>query len=515
MKSYADLTEELTILAENNEWAMIRTWFAHWGNEQEQADKCLLWGRFFLSHYFRNETPEFHKALIKENLSNKNEYTAAPRGFAKTTINQLCICFQVVNKLEKFIVIIEKTFNEASEVIKGVSDEFKDNAMIRQVYGELIKVNDLGNFDEKNKDAQGDVFINGVRLRAKGFNTPIRGLKSKEWRPTKIYLDDVESDEHINSEDQRRKYRENYSQGIIPALDIKGSLKVRGTILHNDSLLKNLIDQFHGTIYRAFDKTDPENTLLWPERWTFELLMQKKTEMEMQGKGSSKFYQEYLNDPIDDEYRTFHFEWLKKEFVEEELKFRTLNRFATLDVAESVNDNADFTGQSVVDWDQDNNWLIQRAKRHKVNITGLIDLIFETWLVYKPQVIGVEKKAFDDQIKPLLKQRSEETGVYPIVVELEHGGRRKEDRIKGALQGRFEAGKVFFQKDPKDDTLLLKGELYDFPHGKNDDLIDSLAYIEQIGRRPMGLSKKQDTSIEAEFFRNKQKNNVTSRIRNL
>lgn len=515
--SYDQLAQDLTKLAKAGEWAMIKVWFGHWETEEERIDKCILWGRFFLPNYFRDKTPEFHRELIRQNLSDVNEYCAAPRGFSKTTLNQLCIWFEVVNKSQKFIVIIEKSFNEASEVIRGVVDQFKDNEMIRLVYGNLVKTNDQGQFDEKNKDAQGDVVVNGVRLRAKGFNTPIRGLKSAEWRPTKIYVDDVESDEHINSEEQRKKYRENYSQGIVPAIDIEGSIKVRGTILHNDSLLANLITQFKGRIYKAFDKTDPENTLLWGERWTYELLMQKKAQMEMEGKGSSKFFQEYLNEAVDDDSRSFRWEWLQQEFTDEDLKMRALAKFVVLDVADSLKDGADFTGETEVDWDSENNWFVQRAKRHKVNITGLVDLIFNIWQVKKPIKIGVEKKAFIDQVQPLLKLKSEETGVYPVVVELTPRGRNKEDRIRGALVGRFENKKIWFKKGAVDDTGNLKSELYDFPHAKNDDLSDSLSYIEELGYRPMGLKKEVPTTIDQLFWANKKQlgGSLSNRIANL
>ncbi len=516
-KEYAILASELRKLAEAREWRMVAKWFSYWENEDEKIDKCLLWMRFFLPNYFRDSTPPFHRELIRSNLSEKNEFEAAPRGFAKTTLNQGTICFEIANRTQKFIVIIEKSFNEASEVIKGVAQEWRENEMIRLVYGNLVKVKSDGVYDEKSSDSLGDIVINGVRLRAKGFNTPIRGLKSAEWRPTKIYVDDVESDEHINNEEQRKKYRENYSQGIVPAIDIEGSIKVRGTILHNDSLLANLITQFKGKIYKAFDKLDPENTLLWPERWTYFLLMQKKAQMEMEGKGSSKFYQEYLNEAVDDEMRSFRWEWLQQEFTEEDLKFKALAKFWVLDVAESVKDGADFTGEVGVEWDSENNWFIQRAKRHKVNITGLIDLIFNIWQVHKPIKIGVEKKAFEDQIKPLLRIRSEETGVYPVVVELTPRGRNKEDRIRGALVGRFENKKIWFKKGALDDTGNLKSELYDFPHAKNDDLSDSLSYIEELGYRPMGLKKEVSNTIESLFYENKRRQGGTlsSRIANL
>jgi hypothetical protein len=75
---------------------------------------------------------------------------------------------------------------------------------------------------------------------------------------------------------------------------------------------------------------------------------------------------------------------------------------------------------------------------------------------------------------------------------LKHGGKRKEQRIIGALQGRFEAGKITFKENATDDTRVLQSELVDFPRGKNDDLIDALAYCEQLGFGTLKPTKKKN-----------------------
>lgn len=734
-KVNADLAALVADATSRNDWTYVRSFFAHPVQNTPDAEKIckvMAWGRFFLPTYLRDASPPFHYEILEKIFSRKNEYWAAPRGFSKTTLNQLAMCYKVANQEEKFIVVVEKSFREAAEVLEMVRKTFADERMVKQVYGCLIKADATGATDEKNKDAQGDLFINGVRLRAKGFNAPIRGLKSAEWRPTLIIVDDVETDEHIGNEDQRRKYRENYSQGIVPSLDIDGCVKVMGTILHYDSLLKNLVDHHGGSIYRAYDPMaqEPASTLLWPERWPWDVLERKRLEMEMEGQGSSKFCspfeapvlmsdmslkhigeveigdelvgfefgngkrrtlkkskvldvfsrsaktvritlsngdiirctpehrwftgrwgehrspylpavvgrrlmkvfslpreatdeerldfrylagmidgegackwgniqisqsksknpdvyseieailkklnipftkqgpfdtkqtetfvigggkstkieiihhgklakqrqladwmfkrptdyvqekprvvkiedsgeetvyslktetgnyivwgyassncQEFLNQPIDDLRRDFRQEWTRKYFTEADVKFKALYRTVCIDPAESKSRGADYTAVTVVDTDQENNWFVRHVKRHRVNSAELIDLIFELWRTFSPQTIGIEKKAFEDQIKPYLQIKSQETGVFPAVVELEHKGQRKEDRIRGALQGRFESGKIYLMEGAKDDTRLLQGELYDFPFGKNDDLADSLAYHSVLAKRPYG-----------------------------
>lgn len=477
----------------------MKTWFTYWDNDEEKVYKCLLWGRFFLDSYFRDTSPDFHLDLINRFFSKKNEYIACPRGFAKTTITQLCIAFSVANRMDEFIVLIEKSFTEASEVLFAVRDEFANNNAIKVVYGNMIKSDKSGKESDKAKDTQGDVLINGVRLRAKGFNSPIRGLKSKEWRPTRIVLDDIESDDHIHNLEQRQKYLDNFLKGVLPALEIGRNIKMFGTILHNDSLLMNQINEHKGIIYKAYDKEDPENTLLWSERWSFKRLEQKKAEMMTEGLGTSRFYQEYLNEPLDDEARRFHWAWLQKTYKIEDLKFKTLNRYVTIDPAESKKDGADYTGVSIVDWDSDNNWYLHFVKRYRVNSAELIDLIFTLWQEFKPLKIGIEKKAFEDQIKPFLDIKKAELGIFPIVEELLPRGQRKEDRIVGSLQGRFESGKIHFLEGSNDDQGILRSELYDFPRAKNDDLADCTAYLQDLGNRPYSPDKKVPTSIEEEL----------------
>ena len=481
------LKKELALLIDREKWDMIRTWFGAYDTKEEEAHKCHLWGYMFMSDYFRAKGCDAQLELIKENLSDKNEFTAFPRGYAKTTLNQLTIAFECANHTQEFIPIIEKSFTEASEVQDGIREIFTRKLTLA-VYGKMIGRTIDGKEAERQPDARGDVFINGVRLRALGFNKTIRGLKSKAWRPTKIYIDDVEEDEHIGNPDQRKKYLQNYLRGILPSLDRDGCIKVRGTILHYDSLLFNLVEQHDGMIYAAFEKLDPRNTLLWGDYWDYDRLMLKKKDMEAEGFGANAFYQEYLNIPISEDERDFQWDWITRTYAEDDIKYTNTNRYACFDVADSKGEGRDYTGCVVEDIDDQGNWYNVLTKRKRVDSLELIDWIFEVWNM-GCRVIGVEKRAFEDQVKPLLEKESEIRGQYPNVVELKHGGTRKYDRIKGALQGLYRLGKVYNKEEPKDDTKVLWDELYSMGGGtisaKHDDLMDAKAYIAQIAEKPL------------------------------
>ena len=517
-----EIYENFELLLRGGSPPEVRSYFKYSHSPDELIDKVLVWGHYFMAKYLRDTSPEFHRRLIQSYFSNKDEYIAAPRGFSKTTVIQLCMSYSVANNIDKFIVLVEKTFMEAAEVIKVIHDEFTENERILGVYGPVVgKPVDKVPIEYytrearrdmvkaiREREAMGDIFINGVRIRAKGFDTTLRGLKSKEWRPTRIILDDVEKDEHINNPDQRKKYRDNYDKGVLPAIDIGGSVKMYGTILHMDSLLKNKIDQHSGIIYSAHEgdnpATAPEKSFLWLERWSRERLIAKRNSMMSEGKSSNAYSQEFLNNPLSEEDRVFKWAWLyesvdhegkiytapKSRMTVDEFKKRrkmvTLNGYAQIDAGDSTGLTADWTGSVVNLVDQNNYRYMVSVKRQRLNINGLIDLIFEiwkTWHQYGLLEIGVEKKAYEDQVKPLLDQEKQRRQEYPNVVELKPMGRSKENRISGALQGFIENDKYIFLGHnvngvfvPVENTMDLLEELYNFPSSKNDDISDALAY---------------------------------------
>lgn len=523
--------KQLFAILDAGRFDLLAPFFSYWKNEKERVDKVLLFGHYFLDHYFRDSSPYFHREIIRRFFSKENEYTAAPRGFSKTTILQTCCMFSICNRLDKFIAIIEKTFTEASEVIRGIHDEFADNEKLIMCYGRLIGQGATTKnkmYASKNPESKGDVFINNVRLRGKGFNSSVRGLKTRAWRPTRIILDDVEEDEHISNPEQRQKYERNFKKGILPAIDIDGTVKAFGTILHQDSLLNNLISMHRGLIFRAHAGSDPavapEDSFLWPTRWTREKLIQKRDDMMTNGQSSSAYAQEYLNDPISDDERAFKFEWLwemidkpdgtgtyrvpKARIIMEDFeKIRrktTLNGYAMIDCAQSTTSSADWTGVIVKFVAPNGARFRVSAKREKRNIKGVIDLIFEIWEKWAPYglvKIGIEKLAFDDQVLPLFEDEKRRRNVYPVIEELKPMGRSKVSRIKGALQGFYETGKEisvgridergYFK--PVEDTDSLLEELYDFPAAKHDDLSDADGYGGDIIVTPLADEEKMNS----------------------
>lgn len=93
--------------------------------------------------------------------------------------------------------------------------------------------------------------------------------------------------------------------------------------------------------------------------------------------------------------------------------------------------------------------------------------------------IGIEAGSLKNAIQPYLEEQMLRTKFYAKVHPLTHGKVNKTSRIVWSLQGRMEKGLIKFNKGKWNRVFL--GQMLDFPNKTaHDDLLDALAYIDQI-----------------------------------
>jgi phage terminase large subunit-like protein len=98
---------------------------------------------------------------------------------------------------------------------------------------------------------------------------------------------------------------------------------------------------------------------------------------------------------------------------------------------------------------------------------------------HKPVSVGIEKGALRNALLPYLHDNMRRMNVYPPLTEVSHGNKKKSDRIVWALQGRLQQGRLTFA--PGQYTKKLFDQFLDFPNPMaHDDMIDSLAYVDQL-----------------------------------
>jgi predicted phage terminase large subunit-like protein len=226
--------------------------------------------RFFPGHFW-GEFSAMHRDVIdlERNPLRRGvlEATAAPRGNAKTVFRVLAkVIHSIVYGYQPFTVIIGYSAQEAEGKVKDIRDELLHNEEIKRVYGQMLK---------KNAGTTGFIAKNGCMVLARGRGGQVRGLRHGKYRPTHIICDDVEELEACQSPLQRDKTKQWFTKDVMPAIqsgndeaivdamlemelddeenivippppqgtpdEFKGDITFVGTVLHDDSLLANLL----------------------------------------------------------------------------------------------------------------------------------------------------------------------------------------------------------------------------------------------------------------------------------
>ncbi len=149
-------------------------------------------------------------------------------------------------------------------------------------------------------------------------------------------------------------------------------------------------------------------------------------------------------------------------------------------IAQGKTKRLDETAISVVEVNEDG-WHVFDIITGRWNVRETAVRILRTAQKYKPRMVGIERGALKNALMPYLTDNMKRLNVFPYITELTHGNQKKYDRIVWALQGRMEQGRLSFQEGEYLNKLFE--QLLDFPNPlSHDDMIDSLAYIDQIAQ---------------------------------
>jgi phage terminase large subunit-like protein len=134
---------------------------------------------------------------------------------------------------------------------------------------------------------------------------------------------------------------------------------------------------------------------------------------------------------------------------------------------------------AVVKQCDDGSWWVKTIIHGRWDIKQTASKILRAIQDYKPISVGIEKGALKNAVSPYLHDLMRKHNVYSHISDLTHGNKKKNDRIAWALQGRFEHGGITLNQD--EDWTEFEDQLLMFPTaGIHDDLVDALAYIDQL-----------------------------------
>lgn len=248
---------------------------------------------------------------------------------------------------------------------------------------------------------------------------------------------------------------------------------------------------------------NPDGSLLFPELLSHDYLRSKRKEL-----GSYKFANQYLNEVIPEEDRKFKREWLRYHDHTPE----NVYTFGFIDPAISQKDHSDFTAFVWVDVDHTGHWYVNGANRYKITPTQTVNKVFEFSTNKLPRAIGVESVAYQEALIYLIAEEMNKRKVIAPVKEIKRSRVSKNTRIEG-LVPRLEWGKMSFARGLND----LEDELFSFPRGSHDDLLDALASLEEIVYYPETPKKEikqpaspSDPTYESWYIQQKYKQGESS-----
>lgn len=411
---------------------------------------------------------------------------SAPRGHAKSTACTFTyVLAEIVFRQSQYVLIVSDTTTQASQFLADIKKELLENEYLAN----LFKIKEF------QKDTEDDVICvceDGYRFRiaAKGSEQKLRGLKWDHLRPDLIICDDLENDEIVMNKDRREKFKRWFYGALIPCKSRDGKIRVVGTILHEDSLLNNLMPRSYDRATHSNDlKTwstrlgpwlsvkykahNPDfSAILWESRYNREWFEEKRADFFNQGL-ADVYSQEYLNEPIDDSVAYFR----KSDFTDmsDNDRERRLNYYITADLAISEAERADYSVFVIAGMDENRILHIKNVIRDRLDGREIVDILLALQKTYDPECIGIEQMQVSKSIGPFLREEMIKTGIFINIKPLEHRNKDKISRAR-SIQARLRADGVRFDKSGEW-YADFEEELTKFPRGKKDDQVDAFAYL--------------------------------------
>ena len=154
--------------------------------------------------------------------------------------------------------------------------------------------------------------------------------------------------------------------------------------------------------------------------------------------------------------------------------------FEEVNKKRTKNSKLDETAIAVVKVSPDG-WYVDNIIHGRWSLDETAAKIFQAVRDYRPVSVGIERGIAKQAVMSPLTDMMKRNGRFFRVEELTHGNKKKTDRVMWALQGRFENGYISIKKAEWNNRFL--DQLFQFPDPlTHDDLIDALAYIDQLAQ---------------------------------
>jgi len=418
---------------------------------------------------------------------------AAPRGFGKTSLGMAYEAGKIVFREKKFIVPVSCTASQAILQGENLKRELLSNSTINRLFGPM-----------KSSSFSQDQWITetGTMVMPRGSGQQIRGLLFGDSRPDLIFGDDIEDSESVKSEEQRTKLKEWFFADVMNSVDRSKKdwkIVVVGTLLHEDSLLANLLEDpnWHPVLLELFDDNYHSN---WPEFMDDEAV-RKLVETYRKQKMLGTLFREYRNLPVAKEDAKFKAEYFQ-DYTHEDLK-NVQEVVVIMDPAKTTKSTSDESAAVGVGLDMAGNRLyVMDIDAGNYHPDEFIEHSLNMCVKLKARVLGYEETSLHEFISYPLENAMKKRGLSLELVPLAARA-SKEERVAGLLPF-YRQGEIFHNKNA---CGALEAQLMSYPRAKRWDCMDALAYIVPLlekGKRYFFAKDEKATEKEFAELENKE-----------
>ncbi|WP_294966908.1 hypothetical protein [Sulfurimonas sp.] len=487
--------------------------------------KQIIFAKDIDSSIFENATPRFHLDLLNF-INGPEQFKACAvfRGAGKSTLlNKILVLNRIYFEHEPYTLIVSESEKKAKRFLKDIKGlilkmQAKGYSISKGKTWTDTSIEVIINKGKKDKDGKSLEQLSAIDVFGAGQDP--RGYTHDNNRPTLIIADDLESkvgQYAIGNKENRKKLKNWFYSDLIPSMHpIRGQIIIIGTILHEDSILNNIIMEKNDD-----DKTNDSEwhtksipimeggKAAWKSRFPIAKIKKLKIRLERLGM-ANHFYQEYMCKAMSPDKQLFkremfkyfsHVEYDKK--IEPTITLQNAKEKGIIKTKKPLNivledgskisllDCYIYTTMDLATGDGADRTAIVTFAVAPTNDIYILDISAGHWSPFEKSLqciriqstfnsikYGIEKGGFQNDFLYTLDVAIKESGINIPVCPLSHMKRAKNLRISN-LHPLFMTERIHFNKSIST-TTELEGELLAFDpavDSKFDDIMDALAYL--------------------------------------
>lgn len=414
------------------------------------------------------DVPPFHQEVDTLIQEVDNIIWNAPVGHGKSTkIGFARAVHEICKDRNVRMIVGSKSLPRACDLVRRIKAELENNERLIDLFGEF---KGKEKWDATQMQVIRDKNLKEPTITATGLGGNIEGVRADLG-----ILDDPIDIESMTSEAEREASKLWFDNTFTERLEPGAKCWVVGTRWHPEDLYDHIAKKpnWANPVHKAI-VNESKKEVLWPERWSWERLMDKRAEV-----GTIAFELRYQNNPQVLKGVLFKSEWL--EYVDD--KPEGLTVYQGWDLAISEKETADYTACFTVGVDKDNNVYLLDVFRDHIDFPTQMEKVMASSMVWEPKSIAIESNAYQRAAAQHIKR----TTMLPVVESKAVGD--KVMRIQG-MSPHFENARIKVWRGMTNLEVFVS-EFVNFPYGSHDDTLDALwhALQQAIKHKKYGVAK--------------------------